>query len=88
MRALQQRHMPELKAAAVEITSHKYPFKFYLSRTLDMTEKQEQQTDQRSIRFSQFQGHTVLAGDRQLFRCLLGPNHGPQRARPADLLST
>jgi hypothetical protein len=60
MRALQQKHMPELKAAAVEIATHNYPQKFYLSRTLDVTEKQEQQTDQRSIRFSNFQGHTVL----------------------------
>jgi hypothetical protein len=60
MRALQQRHLPELKAAAVEITSHQYPYKFYLSRTLDLTERQEQQTDQRSIRFANFQGRMVL----------------------------
>ena len=60
MRALQQKHFPELKAAAVDITSHQYPYKFYLSRTLDVTEKQELQTDQRSIRFANFQGHTVL----------------------------
>lgn len=60
MRALQQQHMPELKAAAVDITSHQYPYKFYLSRALDLTEQQEQQTDQRSIRFSNFQGRTVL----------------------------
>jgi len=60
MRALQEKHLPELKIAAVDITAHQYPYKFYLSRTLDLTEKQELQTDQRSIRFSQFQGHTVL----------------------------
>jgi hypothetical protein len=60
MSALQQRHFPQLKAAAVEITSHQFPFRFYLSRTLDLTEKQEQQSDQRSIRFSNFQGQTVL----------------------------
>ncbi|HYL76129.1 MAG TPA: hypothetical protein VEU96_18110 [Bryobacteraceae bacterium] len=60
MRALQQQHLPELKAAAVDITSHQYPYKFYLSRALDLTEQQEQQTDQRSIRFSNFQGRTVL----------------------------
>jgi len=50
MRALQQKHMPELKAAALDITSHQYPYKFYLSRALDLTERQEQLTDQRSIR--------------------------------------
>lgn len=60
MRALQQQHFAELKAAAVEITSHQYPFRFYLSRTLDLTERQEQLTDQRSIRFANFQGNTVL----------------------------
>ena len=60
MRALQQKHLPELKAAAVDIASHQYPYRFYLSRKLDLTERQEQQNDQRSIRFSNFQGHTVL----------------------------
>ncbi len=60
MRALQQQHMTELRAAAVDITSHQYPYKFYLSRALDLTEQQEQQSDQRSIRFSNFQGRTVL----------------------------
>jgi hypothetical protein len=60
MRALQQKHLVELKAAAVEITSHRYPHRFYLSRTMDLTERQEQQTDQRSIRFAKFQGRTVL----------------------------
>jgi len=60
LRALQQKYLQELKAAAVDITAHQYPYKFYLSRTLDVTEKQELQTDQRSIRFAQFQGHTVL----------------------------
>jgi len=60
LRALQQKYLQELKAAAVDITGHQYPYKFYLSRTLDVTEKQELQTDQRSIRFAQFQGHTVL----------------------------
>ena len=60
MRALQEKHFPALKAAAVDISSHQYPYKFYLSRTLDLTEKQEQLTDQRSIRFANFQGRTVL----------------------------
>jgi hypothetical protein len=60
MRALQQKHLPELKAAAVDITSHHYPYRFYLSRKLDLTEQQEQLNDQRSIRFTNFQGRTVL----------------------------
>jgi len=60
MRGLQQKHLPELKAAAVDITSHHYPYRFYLSRKLDLTEQQEQLNDQRSIRFTTFQGRTVL----------------------------
>lgn len=60
MRALQEKHFSELKAGAVEITSHQYPYRFYLSRTLDVAEQKEQQIDQRSIRFSKFQDQTVL----------------------------
>ena len=60
MRALQEKHFPELKAAAVEITSHSYPYRFYLSRTLDLTEHKEQQSDQRAIRFSKFQRQMVV----------------------------
>ena len=60
MRALQERHFPELKAAAVEITSHSYPYRFYLSRNLDISEHKEQQSDQRAIRFSQFQRQIVV----------------------------
>ena len=60
MRALQQKHLPELKATAADITSHHYPHSFYLSRRLDIPEKQEQATDQRSIYFANFQGRVVL----------------------------
>jgi len=60
MQELQQKHLAELKAAAVDITTHNYPYKFYLSRTLDVTSRQEQLTDQRSIRFARFQDRTVL----------------------------
>src|SRR6516225_5542321 len=60
MRALQQKHLPELKATAADIMSHHYPHSFYLSRRLDIPEKQEQATDQRSIYFANFQGRVVL----------------------------
>lgn len=60
MRALQQKHFPELKAAAVDITTHNYPYRFFLSRKLDLSEKQEKLADQRAIRFAKFQDHTVL----------------------------
>jgi hypothetical protein len=60
MRALQEKHFPELKAAAIEITSHSFPYRFYLSRTLDLTEQKEQQSDQRAIRFARFQSQIVV----------------------------
>src|SRR5579871_1737306 len=60
MRVLQQKHFSELKAAAVDITAHEYPYKFYLSRMIDITQQQEQLTDQRSIRFANFMGEIVL----------------------------
>jgi hypothetical protein len=60
MRALQEKHFAELKAGALEITAHQYPYRFYLSRTLDVTELKEQQLDQRSIKFANFQGQTVV----------------------------
>jgi hypothetical protein len=59
-RELQKKYFNDLKAAAVEITSHSYPYRLYLSRTLDVTEKQEQQIDQRAICFANFQGRTML----------------------------
>jgi hypothetical protein len=60
MRALQEKHFPELKAAAVEITSQEYPYRFYLSRMMDVTEEKEHRVDQRSIRFSKFQNQIVV----------------------------
>jgi hypothetical protein len=60
MRALQQKHLLELKAAAADISAHHYPHSFYLSRRLDIPEKQEQVTDQRSVYFANFQGRVVL----------------------------
>src|SRR5450631_351347 len=50
LRILQERHFPELKAGAVDITSQEYPYRFYLSRMLDVTEDREHRVDQRSIR--------------------------------------
>ncbi len=60
MRALQQKHFTELKAAAEDITSHHYPYRFALSRSLGLTERQQAASDQRSIRFANFEGHPVL----------------------------
>ena len=60
LRGLQQSHLEELRAIAAAITSHHFPYRFYLSRKLDLTERDQQTNDQRSIQFDRFQGQLVL----------------------------
>jgi hypothetical protein len=60
MRDLQQQHMADLKAVAVAISSHSFPYRLYFSRVLDLNEGQQQRADQRSIRFDKFGTQTVL----------------------------
>lgn len=61
MRSLQFKYMDDLKAIGAEINNTSFPYPFYLSRKLDLDEQQQKSADQRSIRFDQFNGHTVLA---------------------------
>ena len=60
LRGLQQSHLEELRAIAAAITGHHFPYRFYLSRKLDLTERDQQSSDQRSIQFDRFQGQLVL----------------------------
>jgi hypothetical protein len=60
LRALQEKYDPELKAISAAIRTHQFPFHFYMSRKLDLTESQQQSTDQRAIRFDKYQGQVVL----------------------------
>jgi hypothetical protein len=60
LRELQQKHFAELKAAAVAITSHQFPYRFYFSRTLDLNEDQQKTRDQRSIQFAKYGHQTVV----------------------------
>ncbi len=60
LRELQQKHMTELKGVAVAISSHPFPYRFYFSRKLDLTEEQERLADQRSIQFARFRNQIVL----------------------------
>jgi len=60
LRELQQKHFPELKAAAVAIASHQFPYRFYFSRTLDLNEEQQKTKDQRSIQFAKYGHQTVV----------------------------
>jgi hypothetical protein len=60
LRELQQKHFSDLKKVAVEISGHTFPYQLYFSRTLDLNEKQQKHSDQRSIRFDKFEDQTVL----------------------------
>ena len=60
MRALQEKHLTELKTVGVAISAHTFPYRLYFSRALDLNEKQQQRRDQRAIRFEKFRNQTVL----------------------------
>jgi hypothetical protein len=60
LRELQQKHMEDLKSVAAAISSRQFPYRFYFSRKLDVTEEQERVTDQRSIQFARFRNEVVL----------------------------
>jgi hypothetical protein len=61
MRSLQFKYMDDLKEIGAEINNSSFPYSFYLSRKLDLDEPQQKSADQRSIRFDQYSGRTVLA---------------------------
>jgi len=61
MQSLQLKFMDDLKAVGAEINNTVFPYPFYLSRKLDLDEQQQKSADQRSIRFDQYSGRTVLA---------------------------
>jgi len=60
LRELQQKHFAELKAVAVAIGSHQFPYRFYFSRTLDLNEERQKAKDQRSIQFAKYGHQTVV----------------------------
>ena len=60
MRTLQQKYRNELKLIANAAAAHNFPYHFYFSRALDLGEKEQQQSDQRSIQFDRYQGRVVL----------------------------
>lgn len=61
LRSLQFKYMDDLKVIGAEINNTSFPYSFYLSRKLDLDEPQQKVADQRSIRFDQYNGRTVLA---------------------------
>jgi hypothetical protein len=60
LRELQKRYWGELKQISVAIYNHDFPYHFYFSRTLDLSEKDQHSSDQRSIQFDRYRDRTVL----------------------------
>jgi len=58
--ALQRKYFAELKLITKAAAAHSFPYHFYFSRTLDIPEKAEQGSDQRSVQFDRYQDQTVL----------------------------
>lgn len=60
MRELQQKYRSELKAIANAAAAESFPYRFYFSRKLDLEEKDQKESDQRSIQFDRYRGQVVL----------------------------
>ena len=60
MRALQEKHFQQLQAVGAEIQGHLFPYPFYFSRVLDLELAQQERADQRSLRFDNYGGMTVV----------------------------
>ncbi len=60
MRALQEKYLKELQTVGAEVQGHIFPFPFYFSRVLDLELAQQERADQRSLRFDNYGGMTVV----------------------------
>jgi hypothetical protein len=60
MRELQKKYFVELKQITNTAATHHFPYRFYFSRTLDLSEKEQQRSDQRSVQFDQYRDQVVL----------------------------
>ena len=60
MRALQEKNFQQLQAVGGEIQGHVFPYPFYFSRVLDLELAQQERADQRSLRFDNYGGMTVV----------------------------
>jgi hypothetical protein len=60
MRGLQEKYFKQLQAVGAEVQGHIFPFPFYFSRVLDLEQAQQERADQRSLRFDNYGGMTVI----------------------------
>ena len=85
LRSLQQQYMNELKLVGHDILALPLEYHFYLSRKLDLDESQQQQADQRSIRFDRYNGQAVLAVTGNYYAAYPEKIGAEQRARSTFL---
>ena len=60
MRALQEKYFQQLQTIGAEVQGHIFPYTFYFSRMLDLELAQQEHADQRSLRFDNYSGMTVV----------------------------
>jgi hypothetical protein len=60
MRALQEKHFSQLQSIGSEVQAHIFPYAFYFSRVLDLELSRQERADQRSLRFDNYGGMTVV----------------------------
>jgi|SRR5579871_736794 len=60
IRALQQKYFSQLKLITSAAAAHQFPYHFYFSRKLDLSEKDQPRHDQRAVQFDRYQGRVVL----------------------------
>src|SRR6202022_167259 len=85
LRSLQQQYMSDLKVMGQDVLALQFEYRFYLSRTLDLDESQQQHSDQRSIRFERYNGQTVLAVTGNYYAAYPEKIGADQRARSTFL---
>jgi hypothetical protein len=60
LRELQRKYFSELKHITEAAAAHNFPYHFYFSPVLGLTEKDTRNNDQRSVRFDRYQNQIVL----------------------------
>lgn len=85
LRSLQEQYINDLKVVGQDIQALRLEYRFYLNRTLDLDEAQQQHADQRSIRFDRYNGQTVLAVTGNYYAAYSDKIAANQRARSTFL---
>jgi hypothetical protein len=60
MRELQKKYFSELKLITEAASAHSFPYHFYFSRVIGLTETDQRKSDQRSVQFDRYQDKVVL----------------------------